>query len=455
MTLRGLINNFFTERGCSPRVGFIGLGISNLALARELTGVDITVRDRGVLDCSHLSMFESPRVFKGKDYLSDIDEDILVLSPSVRRDAPEIIGAVKGGAILTSDAELYFSDSDGQNYLVTGSDGKSTTATIAALLLEERYPEIEAIGNIGKPFSDYSGHRAVAELSSFQLSYLTPRSRAAIITTVTPNHLNWHKSIEEYIEAKLNIARETERLILSPDTPLEEELLHATRPSGIYSMKHSLSELKRKYPFAEDFITFEKCAIQHNGAPIIEANEIKRAEGHNIHNLMGAIALTLGEFSTEHLRRVAREFAGLEHRMEKFLKAGGVDFINSSIDTTPARTRATLEALKRPVKIILGGGAKGLSILPLIPALTKYATKIALYGDAGGMYFAEILDRGIDSGERTRLFDKFDGALGYILDGLTDGDTVLLSPAATGYGEFRDFTERGRYFKDYIKKLYT
>lgn len=455
MTLNSFIDKFKIERGYTPRIGFVGLGISNLALASRLSGVNITARDRRITDRTRLLSINANRVIEGENYLDGIDEDILVLSPSIRRDIPEISNAMRRGSVVTSDAELYFLDSAGRDRLVTGSDGKSTTATLAALLLKESDPDIAAIGNIGVPFSSYGGKGAVAELSSFQLSYITPRSKAAIITTITPNHLNWHSSLDEYIDAKLNIARETERLILSPDTPLEAKLLSTLRPKTVYSIIYPLRALTEMAPFADDYYTLEDGAISHNGKRLIAISELARQEKHNVHNLMGAIALATWEFSPAHLKRVASEFHGLEHRMEKFLTYNGVDFINSSIDTTPARTRATLDALGRPTRIILGGGAKGLSIRPIIPSLSEHATRIALYGDAGKQYLGELNEGGMADGEKIRLFKEFDGALKFILEGLSPGDTVLLSPAATGYGEFKDFAERGKHFKDHIKKLYS
>ena len=453
MTRTDFIERFKTERGYSPSVGFVGLGISNLALMRDIPYHRITVRDRRLLDRAAIAKFASPRILEGDGYLSEIDEDILVLSPSVRRDTPEIREAAKRGTLLTSDAELYFLDSAGEDYLVTGSDGKSTTATLAALLLSEAHPGTEPIGNIGHPFSESWRHPAAVELSSFQLSYLTPPSRAAIITTVTPNHLNWHTSLDEYIGAKLNIARSTDRLVLSPDTELEAGLIPILKPSVIYSLDHTLERLKSRYPYTDEFITLEGGEIQRNGVRLLALRDILRAERHSIHNLMGAIALTWGKFSSSHLLSCARGFRGLEHRMEAFATYRGAEFINSSIDTTPARTRATLEALSRRVKIILGGGAKGLSILPIAPTLSRFATKIALYGEAGEKYFSELNGRPEIDGIEMRLSRAFDEALLYIIDGLRAGDTVILSPAATGYGEFRDFAERGRYFKEYIKKL--
>lgn len=440
--------------GREPAVGFLGVGVSNLAILSDMPPTRTVIRSRDAVDIARLpSHIKDIRLYEGESALADIHEDLLLLSPSVRRDVPELVRAAERGCILISDAELYFLDAPYSIYAVTGSDGKSTTATLIHRLLLEAHPDCELIGNIGTPFATAHSGCAVAELSSFQLSYLKPRVRVGVITPVSPNHLNWHRDLNEYVEAKFNILVNAERRVLTPDTPYSASLADRAEPDAIYSATFTEEELRRRYS-AEHYVTLDGESIHIDGCEILRLSVLKRREKHNVHNLMGAIAATLGECTDEHIRTVAASFSGLEHRMEYFLSAGGISFINSSIDTSPSRTAATLASLDKPVRLILGGRGKGLSLLPALPLIARYAERISLYGEAGEEYFRELSGFGISAGTRCERFERFDDATEHALAGISAGDTILLSPAATGYGEFRDFAERGRHFKQYIREKY-
>ena len=462
MRLSSYIDKLKASLHRAPRVGFVGMGISNSALLGEAAGCPLTVRVS--TEASLTELPEGTRVLRGKAALSDIDEDIIIFSPSARRDVPELLAAKERGAIFLSDAELYFLDHGELTYAVSGSDGKSTTATLTRELLKERHPETELIGNIGVPFAEArEGSRAVAELSSFQLTYMQPRVRSAILTPITENHLDWHTDLDEYIEAKLNLFTNAMRRVSTPDSPISARILGDIGCDAIYSASYSYTELKRLYK-ADTYITLEGDFIAVNGEILLPVSDISRKEPHNIHNLMGAIAVTLGECTREHIAEVAHGFRGLEHRIEHIGSAFGVDFINSSIDTTPTRTASTLAALARPVRVILGGRGKHLDLLPCIEPMKSYATRISLYGEAADEYYPVLNKCGITDRIECARFNRFAEAIEHATCGICEGfapvirggatEAVLLSPAATGYGEFRNFAERGRYFKQYIKEKY-
>ena len=453
MRITEYIYGFINEKRRIPKVGFVGIGNSNIALLRELGNMKVSLRSEAAITADLPRARREYDVREGSGYLGGIYEDILFLSPSVRRDKPELLAAERSGVRLCSDAELFFKNNSSKIYAVTGSDGKSTTSTLAAMLLKEGCADAEAIGNIGVPFALASSECAVAELSSFQLSYLLPRVKGALITGITPNHLNWHTSIDEYIAAKLNVFAHAERTVISPDTKYAAGIAASGRHSAVYSVLYSQGELRATYP-ADEYFYLDGGYIMKDGVRILNTALCNRRERYNLHNLMGATALLWGKFSAEQLTRVAGSFSGLEHRCEKFLSVGGVDFINSSIDTSPARTRATLDALRCPVRIIIGGRGKGLSIEECIPTLTKYASRISLYGEAGEEYLPALQGAGLTRSVECELFARFDDALEHACRGARWGDTVLLSPMATGYGEFASFAERGAHFKEYVKKKY-
>lgn len=210
---------FTAEALRGKKIGFFGLGKSNLDLLQTLPleRCEIILRSEGKIDRGTLPRkLLLPKILDGERAFLDIREDVLFLSPSVRRDRRELSDAVARGVVFSSDAELFFENARAPIYAVTGSDGKSTTATLAEkLLLKNRNALL--VGNIGQPmFSSLSRNADcyVAELSSFMLSYITPKVRRAAITNITPNHLDWHSSFEEYKSVKLGIFREAEEKIL-------------------------------------------------------------------------------------------------------------------------------------------------------------------------------------------------------------------------------------------------
>jgi UDP-N-acetylmuramoylalanine--D-glutamate ligase len=219
-----------------------------------------------------------------------------------------------------------------------------------------------------------------------------------------------------------------------------------------YSVKLGYKELKSAYR-ADVYATAEDGYIRLNGEPWIPTCALARREWYNVLNLMGAMCLASGHYERGHLYRVATQFRGLAHRCEVFLSRLGREYIDSSIDTSPARTAATLTALCRPISIILGGRGKHLPLAELIPHLRRYAVRIALYSEAGEEYYRELCDSGITEDIPTMLFYRFADAVEYA-DGAEGTVTVLLSPAATGYGEFKSYAERGDAFRRHITDKY-
>ena len=438
------------------KAGFLGLGKSNLALMRELSRFvecDIVLRDNRDDPKISGDVPIGVRMF-GKNALRDIDEDILFLSPSVRRDSPELLDANSRGVILTSDCELFYDFNTTPTIGITGSDGKSTVTTLTSLLLREEGYSSCAIGNIGVPYIDApDSDYLVSELSSFNLQYLSPRLFRAAITNITPNHLNWHTSFEEYTRAKKNILKNAEYTVLSADDALCSEIIQEEGASSVFSIRKSYDELKQCCQ-ADVYYTCSAEAIERLGKPIIMLADLPQHEDYYYKNVMCALALTDGLVSDEAAKAVLRTFRGLEHRCEEFLRISGISFINSSIDTTPMRTATTVSSLKRNVRIILGGRGKGLSYQPLIDPLIRYADRISLYGDAADELLEVLKSEKALSNIEIGIFQTFSDCVSHALCGTTCGDTVLLSPACTAYGEFRDYTERGSRFKEIIKNMY-
>lgn len=432
------------KKGC--KVGFFGLGKSNVALlcALPLERCEITLRSDTKINLTELPKDISfQRILCGDDSLKDIDEEIIFFSPSVRRDRKELLDAKARGVIFTSDAEMFFEDNSTPLFAVTGSDGKSTTATLIHLLLSEEGKRSELIGNIGRPMINSLGQGSdylVCELSSFMLRYLRTKSYSACITNITPNHLDWHKSLDEYRECKRNVLVNTDRIVLS------DENTDLANADAIISIKNNYDTLKKQYN-AELFITQENDFICRNGIPLLGLGEIKKNEVHNIKNLMMAIAMTDGIVGQEAILRVAKEFSGLGHRCEMVDIISGVECYDSSIDSSVARTLQTLRSLDREVVIILGGKSKGLDYKSLLPDAKKWVRRAIICGENAEEIFHAIGDE-IES----EIIDDFDQAIKRGIEYAKNVGILLLSPASTSYDKFKNYAERGDKFKEILAK---
>lgn len=428
-------------------VGFFGIGKTNLDLLSELSGSDteIILRSDGKIDRSRLPEGLNIRaIYDGGHSTENIREDIMFFSPSVRRDRAEFLCALGRGTIFTSDIELFLSRNNSPLFVVTGSDGKTTTTALAEQMLKDGSKEAIAIGNIGRTATPLLGRADtsfVLEASSFMLEYTAPRATRAAITSLTPEHLLWHCGYENYKRAKMKAFENAHERVASLDSPDLRELVGGKSLFALTSSRLTLKEMLRSYD-AEFYYCVEDGYITENGRRLASICELKRQEEYNIRNYLSALALTKGHADEEQTLSVIREFSGLEHRCERFYKKGGIEFINSSIDTSPERTATTVRGLSGNLILLLGGRDKGLELTPLARAIDGNVKSVLLFGEAGEKFY-QLLPESINKKVFKRLYD----ATLYAIETTQAGDTVLLSPAATSYDEFSSFEERGDYFK--------
>ena len=422
-------------------VGFFGLGKSNRSLisALPLDRCEITVRSDK--EINHDDIPKGATVYTGEHAMDDIREDILFLSPSVRRERFKDCH----GVIFSSDYELFLSENKKPLFAVTGSDGKSTTTRLVTLLLRAGGPRASEIGNIGEPMVARLNDECdvyVAELSSFMLDAAVPKAKMAVLTSLTPNHIDWHGSYENYKKTKISLLKSSEKFVIS------DENADVTGAYGIVSMTRSFTELKRFYS-AEIYMTCDGGYIRKNGERLIPLSDILRNESHNIKNLMLAIAMCDGYVGEDEIRSVASGFRGLPHRCERFLSTGEIDFYDSSIDTSPARTAQTLKSLDRECVIILGGRSKGLDYGEMRDEIEKYAHSALLLGENKNEIYSVIKDV-----TDCYMADDLQGAIdiGCALAG--DVGLLLLSPASTSYDMFKSFEERGESFQKLVRQRY-
>lgn len=432
-------------------VGFFGLGKSTLALFNYLkkryTGLSFTLRSDK--PCKKI---DGASLRCGRAAREDIFEDILFLSPSVRREP----FYKAGSTLLSSEVEFFFENKKIPVFTVTGSDGKSTTATLASLILSRKgcFP---VSANIGIPavslLEDETAHGTVAELSSFQLEYFSPPSERALITNISENHLDWHGSMEEYAFAKENALRFAKKRIFNLDCPYNLELLKKYHAFAVYSRTLAFKAMKQSFS-AEHYFSLENGFFSESGEPFFSKKELLLSGEHNISNFLAASALCWNLADVEDIKATARSFSGLSHRAALVGSYGDISFYDSSIDSTPTRTIATLKAMKGATVLILGGRGKALSYSPLFP-LPKCVKAIVLTGE-NRFEIEEAMKLAYPTRNLPKhlIKEDFYEAVTAAISLANKGDAVLLSPASTSFDSFTDYKERGNAFSDIIKKYY-
>ncbi|MBQ9785332.1 MAG: UDP-N-acetylmuramoyl-L-alanine--D-glutamate ligase [Clostridia bacterium] len=459
------------QRLRGARCTVVGLGVSNRPLIEFLlnAGATLTARDakeRAAFG-EELDALEARgvRLILGNGYLDGIDEDVIFRSPGIRPDIPPFCDAVARGARLTSEMELFMELCPATVIGITGSDGKTTTTTLTGLFLEracERrgYGRVYVGGNIGTPLLDRvfdmtPDDFAVVELSSFQLMNMKCAPHIAAITNLSPNHLNWHTDMDEYVAAKTHIytgaacrclvtnAENGYTAALARDTALPKTYFSSVKQR---STEFALGENDRAVYEREGVVYLFDGVREH---AIVNAADIFLPGRHNLENYMTAIALTDGWVDSETVRAIAPDFKGVPHRLEPVREFEGVSYYNSSIDSSPTRTAAALSAMKQKPIVICGGSDKGTPFEPLAEALCTSAKAVILTGESAPKIRAALAKRPeVQSGSFPVLeAPDFDSAVRLSRTIAKEGDAVLLSPACASFDAFKNFMERGERFR--------
>ncbi len=474
LNIREYLKNKFENKVCQV----LGFGRSNKPLAALLleAGAKVCVRDQKYqLDDEFAQSLHSRGVefVSGENYLEGLCGDFIFRSPGIRHDLPEMCAAIENGAELTSEMELFFEVCPCPIFGITGSDGKTTTTTLTHLFLDAEKKKsgkgrAYVGGNIGAPllplvFDMTENDVAVVELSSFQLQTMKQSPSRAIITNITPNHLNWHTDMDEYITAKCNIFRHTgvSMLVANAENDVTREIArNGDLPVTCFSSK------KSAYSEIVPFFKGNCNAIYEDSGVIFfdngkEREEILRSDDilipgrHNVENYMAAIAITRGCVSIETVRNIATTFGGVEHRLELVREKDGVRFYNSSIDSSPTRTAAALSALPKAPIIILGGSDKNIPFDGLALDVCQKTKAAIVTGESAPKILAEIEKCPIYNKEKhvIKYIPDFDEAVMTAAALAESGDIVLLSPACASFDRFKDFAHRGNYFKEIVRGL--
>ena len=453
--MASILESYFTSLQ-GKRIVVLGLGVSNRPLVRLLLRYGCTVigcdktpyenLDAEVLELERLGC----KLQTGEGYLNNLSADMVFRTPGMHPGNPALVALAESGAEITSEMEVFFELCPCTILAVTGSDGKTTTTTLISEMLKASGKTVWLGGNIGTPLlpvldeikvTDF----AVVELSSFQLMDMRRSPHVAVVTNLAPNHLDIHKDMDEYVEAKKNLFRfqmADDVLVINADNNITAD----------FKGRGSTRTFSRK---GTGDVCLSDGVICRDGTAVLDTKDIMIPGVHNIENYMAAILAVEGLVEDEIIRKVAREFGGVEHRIELVRVKDGVRFYNDSIASSPSRTIAGLNSFSEKVLLIAGGYDKHIPYDALGPVICSHVKRLYINGATAGQIREAVENAPEYAPGNPEIIDcgDFTTAVESAAADAKTGDIVLMSPASAAFDQFKNFMVRGDYFKKLIKEL--
>lgn len=465
----------FKSKIKGKKVAVLGMGISNIPAVKYLTklGSFVTVHDKNEKletkfdDLKKLGI----KFILGNNYLDNLnDYDYIIRSPGIRPFLPEIEDAVKHNVTVTSEIELLLELAPCKVIGVTGTEGKTTTTTVIAKSLEEAGYKVWLGGNIGIAlFSKLDEIKKediiVVELSSFQLMTMKSSPNVSVITNIYPDHLNYHRSLDEYIDAKSNIFMHQKKgdiLVLNADDTTTNRFLQNIEDNYIenvvryFSVTNNVNNgtfLKDGY-IVSNILTEKNCEER-----VVKISDVKLIGIHNLANIAAAVSCIIDICGIKPIQKVASSFAGVEHRLEMFKILNGVKWYNDSIGTSPASTIAGLKSFDNKIIHIAGGSDKNIPYDEVGKYILQKVKTLLLVGDTSEKIKKAVLSEAKKQKLKSdqycdiHIFDTLDQCVDYAYKIAKPGDCVLMSPASASFDKYKNFEERGKYFKELVNKL--
>ena len=450
----------------SKKIAMIGTGVSHNDLIRLFLkkGFDVTVCDRKCAvdlgDIYEEFSNEGAKFILGDDYLDSLcDFDVVFRTPGMYFNNEKLQNALKNGVVVTSEMEMFFKVCPCKIYAVTGSDGKTTTTTLISEFLKEAGKTVHKGGNIGRallPIVEEISEDdcAVVELSSFQLISMRKSPDVAVITNITPNHLDVHGTMDEYIACKKNVFAHQDgfsRTIFNADDEISKGFYDEVRGDlALFSRYHKVEN--GAFLRDDSYICYND---RGTVTEIMPSSQIRLPGMHNVENYLTAISAVWGEVPIAIIRRVAENFGGVEHRIEFVRETGGVKWYNDSIATSPTRVMAGINAFTQKLIIIMGGYDKKIPFEPLSEPLNNNAKALILMGATAEKIEKVVVEYEGYSAQKLPIYkaDSMEQAVNIAQDIAQSGDIVTLSPACASFDKYPNFEKRGEHFKDLVNEL--
>lgn len=448
------------------KVAVIGLGVSNLPLLDYLNKMssNVTVFDdrnieqipKDIID--KITKYEFSFSFGENNLEKLVGFDIIFRSPSCMPTRKELVLEEQKGAIVTTEIEMLMEMAPCKIIGVTGSDGKTTTTSLIYEIVKKAGITAHLGGNIGYPlFTKLAQINEddviVLELSSFQLMNMTVSPDIAVITNISPNHLNIHKDYEEYIEAKKNIFKNQKEdgiLVLNYDNEITKDCKKDANGKVVYfSSKEKL----------EDGVIVDKDVIKECEdrirKHIISTKDIHLRGMHNYENVSAAIAATKSFIDIDTIVSAVKDFKGVEHRIEFIRELDGVKWYNDSIGTSPTRTMAGLNSFDEGIVLIAGGYDKHLDYEPLAKPIVEKVKSLILIGQTSEKIYKVVTEELQEQGKELDIYkcSEFKEIVEVARKVAKSGQVVLFSPASASFDLFKNFADRGDTFKELVNKL--
>lgn len=446
----------------------VGLGRTGISLAKFLTryGAQVTVTDHKSKPelASQLEQVEGlPVKFElgGHSPKSFLTQDLVILSPGVPGNLKIFDFARSQGVKITGEFEFACQFIKEPIIAVTGTNGKTTVARLAELFLKESGVDVWSGGSNGRPMTDYllrdsQAHVVIAEVSSFMLEHVDQfNPKTIVFTNLAENHLDRYRSLEDYVNSKRKIFKNT--------NPSTTSILNAD-DNAVVELARDPSVQRGKILYFSRKAALEPQIMNIGGAVNI-GNEIRMRTGpdidvvsvegvrmrgkHSLENLMAAV-LTAREYgaTTEAIGKVMKSFIGLPHRIEYVRKVGGVNFFNDSKATNVHAVLRALDCFDENVILIAGGKDTNINFEPLRGAIKRKVKTLILIGEA-----KERINRDLGDFSETFLIGTFEEAVHVAYQKSRIGDIVLLSPGCSSFDMFDSYEERGDYFREIVKKF--
>lgn len=456
------------------KIAFVGIGVANTPCAEFMANMGLCVyacdkRDRNYIGSASCDRLESAGVkfFLGDNYLDILPQmDIVFRSHGILPFQNPWIGeCIERGQTVTTEMEVFFKLCPARIIAVTGSNGKTTTSTLIAKMLESHGHNVYLGGNIGKALMPAletitAGDIAVVELSSFQLltmGNLKNRPDIAVVTNIECTHQDHHISLDEYVDAKRNILiyqNKNGLAVLNADCDysIGGRVFHDMR----FDVRGSLREFSVSHSVASGAYMKDggDIVFSENGneTTIMNSSDIILPGMHNIENYCTAICAVWDFVECRDIIKTAKTFSGVEHRIEFVREYDGVKFYNDSIATSPSRVISGLRAFDKKIIAIMGGSDKGNDLTEMVPEILNSVKVLVLNGDTAHKIYSAVTGSDDYKSSDIKIIrtNTLEEAVTAARQSAESGDIVSLSPACPAFDQFKTFEYRGRKFKEIV-----